>query len=153
MRPRLTVEHIIHEVAMAYGISTALILSERRARKVVRPRQVAIWLAGELTSLSLPRIGHAFRRDHTTVLYALKVVEDLRAHDRAFAALTDSLRESIELGTQPPLDPQVAKDARALAETMAVDIRRRLRDFAARDPIGFFKAVAEIEGGAACPTA
>jgi chromosomal replication initiator protein len=59
------------------------LLSERRAREVARPRQIAMYLAKKMTPRSLPEIGRRFgKRDHTTVMHAVKKVEQLRAEDR-----------------------------------------------------------------------
>jgi chromosomal replication initiator protein len=56
--------------------------SKKRTRVIARPRQVAMWLAKELTAMSLPAIGEAFGgRDHTTVLHACRTVSDLRQRD------------------------------------------------------------------------
>lgn len=72
---RLTVAAIQGAVASHYGIPFAEMTSHRRSRAVARPRQVAMYLARELTPKSLPDIGRCFGdRDHTTVMYALKAV-------------------------------------------------------------------------------
>jgi chromosomal replication initiator protein len=69
-------------VAEYYKIRVADLLSKRRNRSITRPRQVAMALAKELTSHSLPEIGDAFGgRDHTTVLHACKKVNELRDTD------------------------------------------------------------------------
>jgi chromosomal replication initiator protein len=75
----VTVENIQKTVAEYYKIRVADLLSKRRSRSIARPRQVAMALAKELTSHSLPEIGDAFGgRDHTTVLHACKRIKDLR---------------------------------------------------------------------------
>ena len=75
----ITIENIQKTVADYYKIRVAELLSERRSRSVARPRQVAMALAKELTSHSLPEIGDAFGgRDHTTVLHACRRVKELR---------------------------------------------------------------------------
>jgi len=66
-------------VAAAAGIDVADMLSERRARRVARPRQLAMWMAAKLTGYSTPRIGMMFARDHTTVLHALRCVNERMA--------------------------------------------------------------------------
>jgi chromosomal replication initiator protein len=79
----ITIENIQKTVAEYYKIRIADLLSKRRNRSVARPRQVAMALAKELTSHSLPEIGDAFGgRDHTTVLHACKRVKELRETDR-----------------------------------------------------------------------
>src|SRR5438067_786801 len=75
----LTFENIQKTVADYYKVRLADLLSKRRSRSVARPRQVAMALAKELTSHSLPEIGDAFGgRDHTTVLHACKRIKGLR---------------------------------------------------------------------------
>ncbi len=75
----ITVDNIQKTVADYYKVRMADLLSKRRSRSVARPRQVAMALAKELTSHSLPEIGDAFGgRDHTTVLHACKRIKSLR---------------------------------------------------------------------------
>jgi chromosomal replication initiator protein len=75
----ITVENIQKTVADYYKVRVADLLSKRRSRSVARPRQVAMSLAKELTSHSLPEIGDAFGgRDHTTVMHACKRIKELR---------------------------------------------------------------------------
>lgn len=75
----VTIENIQKTVAEYYKIRLADLLSKRRSRSIARPRQMAMALAKELTSHSLPEIGDAFGgRDHTTVLHACRVIKDLR---------------------------------------------------------------------------
>ena len=78
----VTIENIQKTVADYYKVRVAELLSKRRSRSVARPRQVAMALAKELTSHSLPEIGDAFGgRDHTTVLHACKRIKELRNID------------------------------------------------------------------------
>ncbi len=78
----VTIENIQKTVAEYYKIRVADLLSKRRSRSITRPRQVAMALAKELTSHSLPEIGDAFGgRDHTTVLHACRKVTELREAD------------------------------------------------------------------------
>jgi len=75
----VTIDNIQKTVADYYKVRMADLLSKRRSRSVARPRQVAMALAKELTTHSLPEIGDAFGgRDHTTVLHACKRIKDLR---------------------------------------------------------------------------
>jgi chromosomal replication initiator protein len=79
----VTIENIQKTVADYYKVRMADLLSKRRSRSVARPRQVAMALAKELTSHSLPEIGDAFGgRDHTTVLHACKRIKELRDSER-----------------------------------------------------------------------
>jgi chromosomal replication initiator protein len=82
---QISIENIQKTVADFYRIKLSDLLSKKRTRTIARPRQVAMCLARELTQLSLPEIGTAFGdRDHTTVIYACKTVENLRSQDSAF---------------------------------------------------------------------
>jgi chromosomal replication initiator protein len=79
---QITLELIQKTVADYYKIKVADMFSQRRTRAVARPRQVAMWLARDLTPHSLPEIGDAFGgRDHTTVLHACRTIVDLRTKD------------------------------------------------------------------------
>lgn len=79
VKPKLTVDAIQKVVCAYYRVTQVDMLSERRAREIARPRQVAMWLCRKLTKRSLPDIGRRFgERDHTTVIAAVKRVEQLR---------------------------------------------------------------------------
>ena len=94
---RVTIEEIQRKVAEHYNIRIAEMMSKRRDRPVARPRQVAMFLSKELTTKSLPDIGRAFDRDHTTVIHAVKAIEQLREKDPAFKEETDALRRSLSV--------------------------------------------------------
>ena len=80
---QLSIEHIQKTVADYYKIKINDMYSKKRIRVIARPRQVAMWLAKELTAMSLPAIGEAFGgRDHTTVLHACRTISDLRQRDQ-----------------------------------------------------------------------
>jgi chromosomal replication initiator protein len=80
---QLSVEHIQKTVADYYKIKVADMHSKKRTRVIARPRQVAMFLAKELTNMSLPAIGEAFGgRDHTTVLHGCRTVTELRLADQ-----------------------------------------------------------------------
>jgi chromosomal replication initiator protein len=79
---QITVENIQKTVADYFKIKVADLFSKKRSRQIARPRQVAMWLAKNLTSQSYPSIGEAFGgRDHTTVLHAVRTIDALRAKD------------------------------------------------------------------------
>jgi chromosomal replication initiator protein len=83
---RVTIDEIQRRVAEHFNIKMAEMTSSRRARIVARPRQVAMYLAKQLTSRSLPEIGRKFGgRDHTTVMHAVRKIEELSVSDRALA--------------------------------------------------------------------
>ncbi|HAU29186.1 MAG TPA: chromosomal replication initiator protein DnaA [Rhodospirillaceae bacterium] len=92
----LTIEDIQRKVAEHYSIRIADLSSDRRARAVARPRQVAMFLCKALTSLSLPEIGRKFGgRDHTTVLHAVRKVEELMELDQVMASDVAMLRRTL----------------------------------------------------------
>jgi chromosomal replication initiator protein len=73
---RIRIEDILRIVSRHYGVSKNDILSERRHRSVVWPRQIGMYLAKQMTARSLPEIGRRFgNRDHTTVLHAIRKIE------------------------------------------------------------------------------
>ncbi len=79
---KITVDEIMKRVADFYNLRPADMLSPRRARQVARPRQIAMYFAKRLTTRSLPDIGRRFGgRDHTTVIHAVKRIEELRSTD------------------------------------------------------------------------
>lgn len=83
---RVTVDQIQKAVAEHYGLQPGDMTSERRARAVARPRQVAMWIAKQITTRSLPDIGRRFGgRDHTTVIHAVRRIEALKDQDPAIA--------------------------------------------------------------------
>lgn len=94
---KVTVEEIMRQVADHYNLRMSDLLSPRRARSVARPRQVAMFLSKMLTSKSLPDIGRRFGgRDHTTVIHAVKKVEELKMTDSQIAEDVELLRRMLE---------------------------------------------------------
>lgn len=94
---RITIEEIQKKVAEHFHIKLSDMHSARRSRSVARPRQVAMYLAKQLTSRSLPEIGRKFGgRDHTTVMHAVRKIDELRGGDPAFAEDVDLLRRMLE---------------------------------------------------------
>ena len=78
----ITAELILDAVAKHYRVKISELLGKKRTRNIARPRQVAMSLTKDLTSLSLPAIGEAFGgRDHTTVMHGIKAVAKLRQED------------------------------------------------------------------------
>jgi chromosomal replication initiator protein len=94
---RVTIEEIQKKVAEHYSIRLTDMSSARRARAVARPRQVAMYLAKQLTSRSLPEIGRKFgNRDHTTVMHAVSRVTELMERDGTFGEDVELLRRLLE---------------------------------------------------------
>ena len=94
---RVKIEDIQRIVARQYNVSRADLLSSRRTANVVRPRQVAMYLAKTLTLRSLPEIGRRFGgRDHTTVLHAVRKIESLVSTDNALAEEIELLKRQLQ---------------------------------------------------------
>jgi chromosomal replication initiator protein len=94
---RVRIEDIQRVVARQYNVSRADLLSSRRTANVVRPREVAMYLAKILTLRSLPEIGRRFGgRDHTTVLHAVRKIEALAGNDSAFAEEIEVLKRQLQ---------------------------------------------------------
>ena len=90
---QISVDSIQKQVAAHYGIRVSEMFSARRARNIARPRQVAMYLTKNLTSLSYPEIGRQFGgRDHTTVMHAVKTIETLTISDSRLGEDVDLLR-------------------------------------------------------------
>ncbi|MEM8839503.1 MAG: helix-turn-helix domain-containing protein [Pseudomonadota bacterium] len=88
------IEDIQRTVASHFNISKADLVSQRRTRAIVRPRQIAMFLCKTMTPRSLPEIGKRFGgRDHTTVIHAVQKVEELMAADRGFSDDVELLRQ------------------------------------------------------------
>ena len=94
---KVSVEEIQRKVAEHFNIRMSDMHSARRARSVARPRQIAMYLAKQLTQKSLPDIGEKFGgRDHSTVIHAVKRVTELRTLDSAFDDDVERLRRALE---------------------------------------------------------
>jgi chromosomal replication initiator protein len=94
---RVTIDEIQRRVAEHYNLKLSEMTSDRRARVVARPRQVAMYLAKQLTTASLPQIGQKFgKRDHTTVMHAVRKIEELMLSDAGLAEDVELLRRMLQ---------------------------------------------------------
>ena len=94
---RVKIEDIQKRVATHYNVSRADLLSSRRTAAVVMPRQIAMYLAKSLTLRSLPEIGRRFGgRDHTTVLHAVRKIDNLCNNDTAMREEIDLLKRLLQ---------------------------------------------------------
>jgi chromosomal replication initiator protein len=94
---RVKIEDIQKIVSRHYNVSKADLLSSRRTRTIVRPRQIAMYLSKTLTPRSLPEIGRRFGgRDHTTVLHAVRKVEEMMQGDQHLAEEIELLKRMID---------------------------------------------------------
>jgi len=93
---RITIDEIQRKTAEHYNIKMPDMHSARRSRNVARPRQVAMYLAKQLTSRSLPEIGRKFGgRDHTTVMHAVRKIEELMEEDPQIAQDVEIIRRAL----------------------------------------------------------
>ena len=93
---RIKIEDILRIISRHYGVSKSDLLSQRRHRSVVWPRQIGMYLAKQLTHRSLPEIGRRFGgRDHTTVLHAIRKIEGVIAGDANLRDELDELKKMI----------------------------------------------------------
>ena len=92
----ITIEDIQKTVVSYYNISMHDFMSSRRSRSVARPRQIAMYLSKKMTTKSLPDIGRRFSgRDHTTVIHAIKKVEELMIQDKNFENEVKDLNQKL----------------------------------------------------------
>lgn len=129
---RVTISDIQHAVTDHYGIGPLALLSDRRCRRFSHPRQLAMWLAQQLTPHSLVSIGDRFRRDHTTVMHACRVVPvrlrsdpELRTDCHAVLSRIDLIRRSnilpFPVTTRRDSRPTINRAVVALAAEMQHD--------------------------------
>ena len=94
---KVTIDEIIRKVTDHYGVNLTDMLSARRTRSIARPRQVAMYLSKKLTSKSLPEIGRRFgKRDHTTVIHAVKKIEELMKKDNEIRLSVTEIRKRLQ---------------------------------------------------------
>ena len=139
--PRIA--EIQQAVADEFGLTLRELCSDRRAAHIVRPRQVAMFLAKKLTRQSLPAIGREFgNRDHTTVLHGCHRVEQRMADD-AVLAVTVSALEAILTDRLKDLPPPIEQAIDEVVEEWRVAAIRAAR----RDPVGFAKRMLKATVG------
>jgi chromosomal replication initiator protein len=94
---RITIDEIQRAVSAHFEVKQIDLISERRAVAIARPRQIAMYLAKRLTTRSLPEIGRKFgNRDHSTVIHAVKRIEELRGKDVEIDGAVRALMRSLE---------------------------------------------------------
>jgi chromosomal replication initiator protein len=107
----MTISQIQQLVAARHRLTLRDLLSRRTARRLARPRQIAMWLACHITTCSIPEIGRAFDRDHTTVLYGIGKIEEL---------MNGCAQEAADvLALLDELSPEAGADYRAIARIAA----------------------------------
>ena len=90
---------ILEDVCRIRHIPVDVILKDCRYQDICEARQSAMWLARRLTTLSYPRIGYVFERDHSTVMHACRVIDKKRANNRrlemSLTSMEDSIRQAL----------------------------------------------------------
>lgn len=125
-------------VAAEFHVPMRAMTTARRGSSVARPRQVAMYLSQRLTDYSLPQIGRRFHRDHTTVMHAVRAVEDRCAADPDFLERVTRLEVMLqkELAERDEL-------AQAIDDVVG-RLRERLLYEARVDPAGLLKRLSEL---------
>ena len=112
---RVRIEDIQKVVSRHFNVSKSDLLSSRRTRTIVRPRQIAMYLSKVMTPRSLPEIGRRFGgRDHTTVLHAVRKIEELTNADRSLGDEVELLEED-DRGSADPVGTHQQGTAKRLA--------------------------------------
>ncbi len=94
---RIKIDDILRIISKHFGVNRSDLLSSRRNRSIVRPRQIGMYLAKQLTSRSLPEIGRRFgNRDHTTVLHAIRKIDQLMKEDNSLQVEVDLLAKLLK---------------------------------------------------------
>jgi chromosomal replication initiator protein len=91
----ITIEHIEKTVAEFFGLRLADMRAKGRTNAVAFPRQIAMYLARQLTHASLAEVGRAFGKDHTTVLHAVDKIQSLLQEDPKFKKTIDTLTQGV----------------------------------------------------------
>ena len=94
----ISIEDIQQKIAEKYNIKLPDLFSPRRMRNIARPRQIAMYLCKQLTTKSLVEIGRQFgKKDHTTVMHAIKTVEEIMQTDKQFAEEVEVLKKVLAI--------------------------------------------------------
>ena len=94
---KVTMDEIMKKICHYYNVRMSDLFSPRRSRNIARPRQMAMFLAKSLTSRSYPEIGKRFgNRDHTTVMHAVRKIEELKSQDSQVSEDAEILRRMLE---------------------------------------------------------
>jgi chromosomal replication initiator protein len=94
---KVTMDEIMKKICHYYNVRMSDLLSPRRSRNIARPRQMAMYLSKNMTSRSYPEIGKQFgNRDHTTVMHAVRKIEELKSQDSQISDDAELLRRMLE---------------------------------------------------------
>lgn len=148
-RNTITIPLIKRHVAAVYHLAPADITSRRRGKGCSEPRQIAMYLAATLSANSLPEIGTAFVRDHTTVMHARKVVEMRMEADPEYEAIVRSIRIAVLSDANPPTGME------ELATRLVLDATAMFRQaglqMAAKDPERAIRLLAPLAAAVGAP--
>jgi len=143
--PPLTILMIQQVVADHYRLKIEMMRSDRRAQRFARPRQIAMYIAHVMLPMrSLPVIGRAFSRDHTTVIHAVQKVEDMIARSADVAEEIRVLQAKVIAVGRFDLQSEVAME---IADSTAQAMREALYAAARADPSAFIAAIAVAVAG------
>ncbi len=119
-----TIRGIQIVVSARCGVSLKDLLSDRRGRAIARPRQIGVWLSWKLTDRTLPQIATAFgRRDHTTVMYSIKLIDEQMAKDPKFRETVENVwKTAVGIDVRPNI-PHVPQPALEASETQSKGVR------------------------------
>ncbi len=92
----ITIDSIIEEVARTYSVSKEDILSKRKTADIALARQISIYVTKEITQLSFVAIGNFFSKDHTTIMYTIKKIEELLKRDPSQKKLVDDIIKNLQ---------------------------------------------------------
>lgn len=117
---------ILHHTTEIFGIRQRDIMSERRQQDIVRARHAAMYAMRELTGYSLPQIGRAFKRDHTTIIHACRRVEDIAIRNEDYRSKVNALVEVCRPVAEnddaiDPIDGEVRMIAAAIRNAIRKD--------------------------------
>lgn len=138
-RTQVTALAVLRAAAAFFELDKTVLLSKDRARRVARPRQIAMALCHEL-GLPVEQIARDFAKDRTTITWAVQAIGELRGTDPVVARDYDGLRKVV-LAAYSPHDPMTKRQAAVVANAAAEVIAQMIRDKAAEDPDGFLLSV------------
>ncbi len=92
----ITIDNIIEEVARTYSVSKEDILSKRKTAEIALARQISVYVTKQITQLSFVAIGNFFSKDHTTIMYTIKKIEDLLKRDPSQKKLVDNIIKNLQ---------------------------------------------------------
>lgn len=154
---RPEIRAIQQATARYFRVPLPHMLGERRIAKVVRARQVAVYLSGILTARSTTVLGRAFNRDHTTICHAIKVIDRLRHKDAEIQMALDALmqelqRDPAELDDQALAGAEARDMAMLAVDRLADAVKERIASAIEHDPLAALNQLATAFSSPAFPS-